>query len=64
MPKEPPAATEAAGGTAISAKCDLTKQADVENPIKETTAAFEDRIDTMVNYAGGLMARKCMTKMD
>ena len=55
---------EAAGGTAIIVKGDMTKKADVDNLIKETTTAFGDTIDIVVNNAGGLVARKTIAEMD
>ena len=55
---------EAAGGTAIIVKGDMTKKADVHNLIKETTTAFGDTIDIVVNNAGGLVARKTIAEMD
>ncbi|WP_238934506.1 SDR family NAD(P)-dependent oxidoreductase [Aurantibacter crassamenti] len=55
---------EAAGGTAIIVKGDMTKKSDVDNLIKETTAAFGNSIDILVNNAGGLVARKTIAEMD
>ena len=55
---------EAGGGTAIIVKGDMTQKADVDNMVKETTAAFGDTIDIVVNNAGGLIARKTIAEMD
>lgn len=55
---------EAAGGTGIIVKGDMTKKAGVDNLIQKTTAAFGDAIDIVVNNAGGLVARKTMAEMD
>lgn len=62
--KETLAAIEAAGGTGIIVKGDMTEKADVDNLIKETTAEFGDTIDIVVNNAGGLVARKTIAEMD
>ncbi len=62
--KETLAAIEAIGGTGIIVKGDMTKKADVDNLIKETTVAFGDSIDIVVNNAGGLVARKTIAEMD
>jgi len=62
--KETLATIQASGGTAIIVKGDMTKTADVNNMIKETTAAFGDSIDIVVNNAGGLVARKTIAEMD
>lgn len=55
---------EAAGGTGIIVKGDMTKKADVDNLIKETTTAFGDSIDIVINNAGGLVARRSIAEMD
>jgi len=55
---------EAVGGTGIIVKGDMTKKADVDNLIKETTAAFGENIAIVVNNAGGLVARKTIDAMD
>lgn len=55
---------KAAGGEAIAVKGDLTKQADVANLIAETTKAYGDNIDVLVNNAGGIVARKTLEEMD
>lgn len=62
--KETLAAIEAVGGTGIIIKGDMTQKADVDNLVKETTAAFGNTIDIVVNNAGGLVARKTIAEMD
>ncbi len=58
------AAINNAGGTAMAVRGDMTKQSDVENLIAETTQAYGDRIDILVNVVGGLVARKPLAEMD
>jgi len=55
---------EAAGGTAIIVKGDMTNKADVDHVIEESIAAFGKSIDIVVNNAGGLVARKSIAEMD
>jgi 3-oxoacyl-[acyl-carrier protein] reductase len=55
---------EAAGGEAILVKGDMTKQEDVDRLVAETTAAFGDSVDILVNVVGGLVARKTLQEMD
>lgn len=52
------------GGEAIKVKADLTKGPEVAALVAETRKAFGDRIDILVNVAGGLVARKTITEMD
>jgi len=54
----------ALGGEAILVQGDMTKQADVEAFIQETTSKFGPKIDSLVNVAGGLVARKTIEEMD
>lgn len=54
----------AAGGEAVLAQGDMTKAADVERLFTETRAAFGDRLDILVNVAGGMVARKPLAEMD
>ena len=54
----------ASGGQAILFKGDMTSQQDVDNLIAETTKAFGDKVDILVNVAGGLVARKTIDEMD
>ena len=58
------AAIEAAGGTAIAVRADMTSSADVENLVSETRKAYGETIDVLVNVAGGLVARKPLADMD
>ncbi len=55
---------EAAGGTAIIHRADVTKPAEVAGLIEASRAAFGDRIDVLVNCAGGMVARKTLDEMD
>ena len=55
---------KAAGGEAMLVKGDMTQVADVENLISETTKAYGDKIDVLVNVAGGIVARKTLEEMD
>ncbi|WHU02087.1 MULTISPECIES: SDR family NAD(P)-dependent oxidoreductase [unclassified Sphingomonas] len=55
---------EAAGGTAILIQADVTKPAEVAKLVEETTAAFGERVDVLVNVAGGMVARKTLADMD
>ena len=57
-------AIEAAGGTAIAVRGDMTKQDDVENLVAQTRSAFGDSIDVLVNVVGGLVQRKSLAEMD
>ena len=53
-----------AGGEAIVVKADVTKSAEVAQLIAETTKAFGDQIDILVNVAGGMVARKATAELD
>jgi 3-oxoacyl-[acyl-carrier protein] reductase len=55
---------EAAGGTAILVQADVTRPADVAKLVAETVAAFGERVDVLVNVAGGMVARKTLAEMD
>ena len=54
----------AAGGEGILVQGDMTQEADVAKLVAATTEAFGDRIDILVNVAGGLVARKTIEEMD
>ena len=54
----------ATGGEAILVQGDMTKQADVDNLIQKTMEAYGDKINVLVNVAGGLVARKTLAEMD
>lgn len=58
------AAIEAAGGTAIAVRGDMTSEADVAKLVAEARQAFGDSIDILVNVVGGLVARKPLQEMD
>lgn len=62
--KETLAAIEAAGGTALLYRADVTQSAEVSALVEATCAAFGDRIDVLVNVAGGMIARKTLAEMD
>jgi len=55
---------EAEGGAAIIHQADVSIAADVTGLIAATAAAFGDRIDFVVNLAGGMVARKTLAEMD
>ncbi|WP_430426693.1 SDR family NAD(P)-dependent oxidoreductase [Parasphingorhabdus sp.] len=57
-------AIKSAGGNAILVQADVTKEEDVQRLVAETTAAFGDTIDILVNVTGGLVARKGLAEMD
>lgn len=52
------------GGQAIIVQGDMTKTADVTNTIEACKSAFGDKIDILVNVAGGLLGRKLLAEMD
>ena len=58
------AAIESAGGTAIVHRADVTKAAEAQGLIDAARSSFGDRIDVLVNCAGGMVARKTMEEMD
>lgn len=55
---------KAVGGEAIAVQADVTKQADIDNMVAKTKEAFGDKLDILVNVAGGLFARKTLTEID
>jgi 3-oxoacyl-[acyl-carrier protein] reductase len=55
---------EAEGGTGLIHQADVSKAEDVAGLIAATTAAYGDRIDFVVNLAGGMVARKTLAEMD
>jgi 3-oxoacyl-[acyl-carrier protein] reductase len=55
---------EAAGGNAIAVQGDVTKAQDVARLVAETVAAYGERVDVLVNVAGGMVARKTLAEMD
>jgi 3-oxoacyl-[acyl-carrier protein] reductase len=58
------AAIEAAGGTALLYRADVTQNAEVLALVEATCAAFGGRIDVLVNVAGGMIARKTLAEID
>lgn len=62
--QETVAAIEAAGGTALLHQADVTDPAAVAGLIAACTEAFGERIDVLVNCAGGMVARKTVADMD
>ncbi|MBS0591100.1 MAG: SDR family oxidoreductase [Proteobacteria bacterium] len=54
----------AAGGQAIVHRADVAHAAAVAGLIAATQAAFGERIDILVNVAGGLIARKALADID
>ncbi|WP_271077277.1 SDR family NAD(P)-dependent oxidoreductase [Aurantiacibacter sp. MUD61] len=57
-------AIQSSGGEAIKIYADLTKAEDVNAMVAQTVDAFGERIDILVNVAGGLVARKTIDEMD
>jgi 3-oxoacyl-[acyl-carrier protein] reductase len=55
---------EAEGGTAILHQADVSNAEDVAGLIAASVAAFGERIDFLVNLAGGMVARKTLAEMD
>ena len=57
-------AIKAVGGDAIAVYGDVTKQEDINTMVAKTKAAFGDKVDILVNCAGGLFARKTVEELD
>jgi len=55
---------KALGAEAILVHGDMTKEEDVDRLVAEGRKAFGDKIDVLVNVAGGLVARKTIDEMD
>lgn len=53
-----------AGGEAVGARADVTVAADVTRLVDGARQAFGDRIDILVNVAGGLVERRPLDTMD
>lgn len=53
-----------AGGEAIMVQGDMTREEDALRLVEETCKAFGDRVDILVNVAGGLVARKTLEEID
>ena len=58
------ASIAAVGGEAIAVYADVTKQADIDNMVNKTKEAFGNKVDILVNVAGGLFARKTIEEQD
>ena len=54
----------AAGGRAVAVQADVSRPAEAKRLVAEATRAFGDRIDVLVNNAGGLLARKGLADID
>ncbi|RNL87106.1 glucose 1-dehydrogenase [Sinomicrobium pectinilyticum] len=52
------------GGEAIAVYGDMTKQQDIDQMVAKTKEAFGNKVDILVNVAGGLFARKTIEEMD
>lgn len=52
------------GGRAIAIHADVTKVDEVHRLVEETRSAFGEKIDILINVAGGLVGRKKMEEMD
>jgi 3-oxoacyl-[acyl-carrier protein] reductase len=52
------------GGEAVLAQGDMTKAAEVEKAVALCTSTFGEKIDILVNVAGGLMGRKLLPDLD
>lgn len=57
-------AINAVGGEAIAVYGDMTKMEDINNMVEKTKEAFGDKVDVLVNVAGGLFARKTIEEVD
>lgn len=55
---------EAAGGTAILHRADVSTGAGVDGLVAAARAAFGDTVDILVNTAGGMVARKPLADID
>lgn len=55
---------EKEGGEAIAVYADVTKQKDIDDLVSKTKEAFGDKVDILVNVAGGLFARKTIEEID
>lgn len=53
-----------AGGEGFLIKADVTKPEEIENMVKKTLEKYGNKIDILVNVAGGLIARKTTAEMD
>ena len=58
------AAIKEVGGEAIAVYADVTKQSDIDDMVAKTKEAFGEKLDILVNVAGGLFARKTLPEID
>ncbi|MGB0948731.1 MAG: SDR family NAD(P)-dependent oxidoreductase, partial [Marinirhabdus sp.] len=58
------AAIKEQGGQAIAVYADATKLEDIKKLAAKTKERFGDRVDILVNVAGGLFARKTLQEID
>lgn len=54
----------AAGGEVLVHRADVSKAAEVDGLVATARGAFGDRVDILVNLAGGMVARKTLEEMD
>lgn len=52
------------GSKAVAIRADVSRMDEANRLVEETCAALGDRIDVLVNNAGGLIARKKLEEMD
>ncbi len=52
------------GGEAVAVKADVSNLDDIQHLKSKTIEAFGDKIDVLVNNAGGLFARKTLQELD
>jgi len=52
------------GGKAIIVQGDMTKETDAKNLVEKCVSEFGEKIDILVNVAGGLVGRKTTPEMD
>jgi len=55
---------KAVGGEGIAVFADVTKQSDIDNLVAKTQEAFGNKVDILVNVAGGLFGRKTIDEVD
>lgn len=51
-------------GKAIAVEGDMTKPEDIQKLLSETKAAFGEKVDVLVNVAGGLFGRRSISEID
>lgn len=52
------------GGEAVKCHADVTAAKEVDQLVEQTRKAFGDRIDILVNVAGGMVERRPLSQMD